>query len=73
MHTVGRHCCLWCEITSDKLKIPLTKRGYSNPRSLSTLRQDHERFIQGGGNVKTAKKFNNVIHKHMWDIPIDQV
>jgi hypothetical protein len=37
------------------------------------LKRDHQQFLQSGGNIKHAKKFNNVIQPHMWDIQIDQI
>ena len=70
---IGRHCCLWCEIATDKLKVPLHTRGYSHPRSLATLKYDHQRFVQNGANVKQVKLYNNVVHQYLWEIPIDQV
>ena len=71
--TSGRHCCLWCHITSASLKIPLSVRGRSLNRTLQTLRSDHDKFLQAGGNIKNAKHFNNVIDKAMFDIPLMQV
>ena len=64
MH-VGRHCCLWCEIATDKLKVPLHTRGYSHPRSHATLKYDHQRFVQNGANVKQVKLYNNVVHQYL--------
>jgi len=63
----GRHCCLWCEVESKNLKLPVSIHGPTpdNPnqrksspsRSLETLRKDYERFItRGKGNIKTAKE-----------------
>jgi hypothetical protein len=69
----GRHCCLWCEISSDQLRTPLHTCGYSLPRTLDTLKRDHQQFLQSGGNIKHAKNFNNVIQPHMWDIQTDQI
>ena len=71
--TVGRHCCLWCEIASDQLKVPLATRGYSRSRTLQSLEHDFHEFSLGGSNIKNAKSHNNVIHEYMWEIPIDQV
>ena len=72
-YNVGRHCSLWWEIPTDKLKVPLECRGFSHPRSLNTLKHDFERFVRNGANIKTAKLYNNVVHEYIWDIPIDQV
>ena len=71
--TSGRHCCLWCHIASSSLKIPLSVRGRSLDRTLQTLRSDHDKFLQAGGNIKNAKHFNNEIDKAMFDIPLMQV
>lgn len=71
---VGRHCCLWCTIPSAKLIIPLAQRGRSPSRTLETLRSDHVRFLSsGGGDLKVAKEYNNVIEDNLLDIPIDHV
>ena len=70
---VGRHCCLWCEISTENLKVLLNRRGLSQLRSLESLDRDYERFMQAEGNIKTAKLYNNVIHEYVWGIPISQV
>ena len=71
--TLGRHCCLWCEITSDKLKTPRQIRGRSASRTLDNIRQHHGEFLSGGGNIKNAKHHFNVIAEHFFDIPVDCV
>ena len=74
IYTVGRHNCLWCHIASSDLKIPLTERGHSMTRTLQTLCDDYSRFIsQGGGYIKMAKKYNNVIGPYFFDIPLENV
>ena len=40
----GRHCCLWCAITGDSLKLPRDNRGRSTSRTLSSIKGDYERF-----------------------------
>ena len=41
------------------------------PRTLQTLCDDYSRFIsQGGGYIKMAKKYNNVIGPYFFDIPL---
>ena len=80
----GRHCCLWCEVQSKNLKLPLSAQGPSpdNPnqrkpspsRSLETLQRDYESFIKKGkGDLKKAKEYKNVIGPYFFDIPLDQV
>ena len=71
--TKGRHCCLWCKISTDQLKVPLNVRGYSCPRTLENIQEDYQSFLERGGNIKHAKLHNNVIHEYMWKIPIEQV
>lgn len=76
LHNTGRHCCLWCNITSDKLVIPKGNAGRSNIafRSLDTLSERHAAFLStGGANLKKAKLFDNVIGKTFFDIPLKQV
>ena len=63
---IGRHCCLWCTIPSDKLKIDKGARDSENtvaPRSLASLSQKYQEFVTAGSNLKRAKFFDNVIAK----------
>ena len=69
----GRHCCLWCAITGDSLKLPRDNRGRSTSRTLSSIKGDYERFCANGSNIKRAKQFNNVIDALFFDIDLDQV
>ena len=62
---LGRHCCLFCAITSTELKTPPTSRraGSVQQRTLETLKADHSRFLANGA-----------IHSDtLFDIPLDQV
>ena len=70
---VGRHNCLWCTIRSTDLKAPLHVRGHSSPRSLESIREDNQRFVNAGNNLKRAKEFNNAIAEPFFSIPLDQV
>ncbi len=65
MYIVGRHCCLWCTVTSDKLRIPTAQRA----DSLSTLSKHHNEFLLDGKNLKKAKFHFNVIEDKFFDIP----
>ena len=71
----GRHCCLWCTITNEELKIPRGTRqqGAITPRSLATLSQKYSEFEADGSNLKKAKMHDNVIGKVFFDIPLSQV
>uniref|UniRef100_A0A1X7VX80 Uncharacterized protein n=1 Tax=Amphimedon queenslandica TaxID=400682 RepID=A0A1X7VX80_AMPQE len=53
-----RHCCLWCEIKSEDLKIPRKNRDTSL-RTLDKLTARHTAFLEAGGNIKNAKHFCN--------------
>ena len=57
----GHHCCLWCTIRGTELKVALSTRGHSPLCSLKTLRKDHQKFLDAGGNIKKGKEFNSVI------------
>ena len=71
---VGRHCCLWCTITSSKLAIPLATRGRQPAGTLQSLASDHASFLEnGGGDLKKAKQYNNTIGETLLDIPLDNV
>lgn len=73
-HFIGRHCCLYCEISSEAMKTPLRERGRSPCRTLESLQRDYLQFsTKGGGNIKNAKNYNNVISSAMFSIPVSQV
>ena len=69
---VGRHCCLWCHIISEDLKLAPSVRGPLQQRSDTTLAQDLAAFKADGANIKRAKHFNNVIREPLFTISIDQ-
>ena len=70
----GRHNCLWCSIPSSSLKVPLAVRGRFAGRSLDSLKSDHSRFLaEGGGDIRKAKLFNNVIEDYFFDVPLENV
>ena len=70
---IGKHNCLWCEISSDRLKVPLSERGPSQQRSLQSLQRDYSAFIRGGGDIRLAKNYRNVIQPYFFEIPLNQV
>lgn len=73
---IGRHCCLWCNITYDQLKIDQETRKSSHsiaPRSLASLDQKYSEFVLNGSNLKRAKFYDNVIGKAFFDVPLSQV
>ena len=37
----GRHCCFYCEISSEEMRIPLEDGGRRSSRSLHSLQQDY--------------------------------
>ena len=57
----GRHCCLWCLVRSDQLKVPPSLRGPVQLRTTESIVRDHERFTDAGGNLRNAKAYNNCI------------
>ena len=71
---VGRHPCLWCTIPADQMKRPRHERGKFPSRSLDSLNADYHQFqTTGKGDIRHAKKFNNVIGPVFFNIPISQV
>ena len=42
-------------------------------RTLETLTTDFTNFTNDGADIKNAKKFNNVIQKYLFNVPLDQV
>ena len=72
--STGRHPCLYCTVTKKQMQLSLNSRSKSPLRTLSTLKDDYRRFIvDGGGDIKNAKFFNNVINEALFNIPINQV
>ena len=69
-NSAGRHCCLWCLIPASYLKVTLGAQGRYQAQNLESLKADHKRFLDAGGNVKRA---NNVIGEYFFDIPLEQV
>ena len=72
LHT-GKHCCLWCNISTDEMAQPLLDRGRSQPRTLEGLQADYNSFQAGGGCLRNTKLHHNVIAPHFFDVPISQV
>ena len=70
---IGKHCCLYCTIDKDHLRVPLAERGPFPARTLHTLESDHASFMASGGNLKNAKHFNNAIRSPFFKIPLTQV
>ena len=50
----GRHCCLWCLIIQDQLKLPPSIRGPVTLRTTQSTLDDNNRFKRAGGNIKTS-------------------
>ena len=69
---IGRHCCLWCSVTSEKLKVPRAARAVT-VRSLDTLARCHSEYLADGADLKKAKQHQNVIGESFFDIPLSQV
>lgn len=71
---VGRHCCLWCLITSSQLKLPPSSRGPVSLWTTESICTDYEGFEKSGKKIKEAKNHNNVIEKPFFiSIPLSQV
>ena len=75
VHTlhIGRHCCLWCLITSEQLKLPRGTRQGVSLRSLDTLAHSYSEYLADGANLKRAKFHQNVIGEAFFDVPLSQV
>ena len=56
------------------MKLDKSKRNSVENRTLENLQEQLQRFrSEGQSDIKQAKKFFNVIHEPLIDIPIDQV
>ena len=71
----GRHCCLWCEIPKDMLKVkPAEMEEIYSSRTLESLEQNLLEFkTKYDSNLKHAKKCNNVISARFFNVPLSQV
>ena len=58
--TTGKHCCLWCLVTSEELKSPPSSVGC---RTAGNIVTDFSRFQAAGGDLKKAKEFNNCVRE----------
>ena len=68
----GRHCCLWCNISTTDMALAPSSRGPVTLRTSATLESDLARFNADGGNIEKAKLFNNVIRESLFPISLDK-
>jgi len=60
--------------SNDQMSKPLHIRGRFPGRSLQGIKADYQRFmVEGQGNLKKARLFNNTILNPFFDIAIDKV
>jgi len=65
---------LFCHIQRDELKQPTKERGKKQARTLQTLKDNHQLFINTHkGDTKKAKLCKNVISPTLFNVPINQV
>ena len=71
----GRHPCLWCHITSDMMKVPISMRLNQFPlRTLDSLKKNLNDYHQiYNSDLKYAKNVFNVINDVLCDVPLEQV
>ena len=55
------------------MEIKHSERGRYKLRTLASLQEDYNKFVQSGYNIKNAKCHNNDIEEAMFDVLIDQV
>ena len=55
------------------MKIKHSERGRYKLRTLASLQEDYNKFVQSGYNIKNAKCHNNVIEETMFYVSVDQV
>ena len=55
------------------MKIKYSEKERYKLRTLASLQEDYNKFVQSGYNIKNAKCHNNDIEEAMFDVPIDQV
>ena len=69
----GRRPCLYCLMSKAEMQLPLSEQPACEPRSLESLKIDHERFKANGSRLQRAKEFNNVIRPSLIPIALDWV
>ena len=69
--TIGKYPCLWCLVTLDELISPSMK--CYELRTLETIISDYQRFLQSGGNIKHAQRYNNCVHEPFFNIALTEV
>lgn len=70
----GRHCCLWCLISQDQLKVAPDIRGPVQLRTIQGICSDHKRFEEAGSILKNVKKFHNCLNPPFFsNFPLSQV
>ena len=55
------------------MKNPKNEQPDIPKRTLTSLKEDFINFQMAGGNIRNAKKHNNVIHENLFDVPLKQV
>ena len=68
-YPLGRHCCLWCTIRGDQLKVPLSQRGRLPQRSLESLKHDHQRFMMLEGIPERSRSTTMSLVLHSSQFP----
>ena len=69
--TLGRHSCLFCNITSQGMSNPINDNIELRP--LKTLDLSLAKFYNHGADPKSAKLCENVIDQRLFNVPLDQV
>ena len=55
------------------MKIKYSEKERYKLRTLASLQEDYNKFVQSGYNTENVKCHNNVIEEAMFDVPVDQV
>ena len=67
--TLDHHCCLWCHIQEDQLKLkPSMVPNVGG--TLDTILADNQRFVEAEGNIKRVKEFNNTLYLPFFNLPL---
>ena len=55
------------------MKIKRSERERFKLRTLASIQEDYNKFVQSGYNIKNVQCQNNVNEEAMFDVPVDQV
>ncbi|XP_038062362.1 uncharacterized protein LOC119732830 [Patiria miniata] len=70
----ARYCCIYCLASKTDMQQPLHERGKCQPRTLKSIREHHQLFLQDGARRPRAKDISfSVVNRPLIPVEIDHV